>query len=124
MVPGREPAGPSNRVEVGGGSVVPKSGTSVEDTKPTLGAGMHSHEIGMVFDLAKGAADIVITDVNFLGGIGDAQVVQPNHEFQLSTGKGERWFSTFGSPVVDGKTPGLGTEGAVKNGPRVFVEGI
>ena len=75
-------------------------------------------------DLAKGSADIVITNINFLHRIGNAEVIQPNHEFQFCTGKGERGFGTFGSPVVDGKTPGLGTERTVKDGPRVFVEGV
>jgi len=111
----RVSASSGHGVKVGGGSVVAKRGTRVEDTEVALPAGVHPYQIGMIFELTKGAADIVVTNVDFQPRICHSEVIQPNHELHFGTSEGEWRFRAFVGPVVDGEAPDEGAEGAVKN---------
>jgi len=75
-----------------------------------LPAGVHSNQVGMIFELTKSATDIVITNVDFQPWMRHSEVVQLDHELHLCTGESEWWLGAFVGPIVDGKAPDEGTE--------------
>jgi len=107
-------------VKVGWGGVVPKCGASIENTQVALSAGVHSYQVGMIFDLAESAANIVITNVDFQPWTRNSEVIQPDHELHFSTGESEWGLGTFVCPIVDGKAPNLRAEGAVEDWSWIF----
>jgi len=112
--------GSGDGIKVGRGGVVTKCGASVEDTEVALTAGVHPYQVGVIFQLTKGAADIVVADVDFQPRVRHSEVVQPNHKLHFCTGEGEGRFGAFVGPIVDGKAPNKGAEGAVENWSRVL----
>jgi len=72
----------------------------------------------------ESAADVVIGQINFQVRVGNSKIIKPDHKFQFSSGKCQRRFVVWRSPIVDRPTPGLWPKGTIKNWPGALVQVI
>ena len=68
-------------------AVVAEGSSSVNNTMTTLETGVERHAVGVILHQPKSAADIIISNVDLQVGVRYAEIVQPDHEPHLRTGK-------------------------------------
>jgi len=112
----------SKRVEVRGVGVVAECTTGVDNTASTLPARVHRNQVGVMLHQTKSAADVVVGQTNLQVRVGNLKIVKPDHEFQFSSGKGQRGFVVWRSPIIDSPTPGLWPKGTIKNWSGALVQ--
>ena len=60
------------RLKIGGARRVAKSLASRHEKEPKQDAGVESDQIGVVFGMAEGTTDIVVTEIDLSSGVRDA----------------------------------------------------
>ena len=76
----------------------------------------------MVFAPTESTANVVVSQVNLLARVSDAKVVDPLEGFLESGRENNFRLVRLVSPIINREAPRFGSEGAVEDGPRAFVD--